>query len=268
MLVQRWRLEIRLHAWINMTNLLDLPADKPFEPATPRDDAAQVMPVFQIVFSDLKQRIRRGEWLPGERLPSIIRLAKDLNISTGSVREALRSLQSIGLVKIEHGRGVFVVGSSRSGELAHHIQDVSVGLIVALAETRRILEPELAALAAERGTAEDLAEIVRLARQMEEQAAQGVDFVEPDIEFHRRIAQAGYNPILYRMMESVNDLFKESRRITSMEPGMTARAVRYHLLIAEALGDRNAPQARLLMLAHMNDILSSLMALQSKEVSD
>ncbi len=251
-----------------MTHVLDLPIDNnpSFAPSVQHDeDVARVAPVFQLVFSDLKQRIRRGEWLPGERIPSIIRLAKELHISTGSVREALRSLQSIGLVKIEHGRGVFVVGSRRSADLTNHLHDVGVGMIVALAETRRILEPELAALAAERGSAEDLAEIDRLARQMETQAAQGVDFVEPDIEFHRRIAQAGYNLILYRMMESVNDLFMESRRITSMEPGMTARAVRYHLLIAEALSDRNAPQARLLMLAHMNDVLSSLVALQSKE---
>jgi len=259
--------EYSLVGLIDMTSALDVPADNtpPFAPTTRQgEDIVQVVPVFQLVFSDLKQRIRNGEWLPGERLPSIIQLAKDLNISTGSVREALRSLQSIGLVKIEHGRGVFVVGARRSTELTNHFQDVSIGLIVALAETRRILEPELAALAAERGTAEDLAEIDQLARQMEEQAAQGTDFVAPDVEFHRRIAQAGYNPILYRMMESVRDLFEESRRITLMEPGMTARAVRYHVLIAGALSDRNAPQARLLMLAHMNDILSSLTALQSK----
>src|SRR6266566_9326813 len=81
-------------------------------PAVQRVDAvAQGNPVFQIVLEDFKQRIHRGEWLPGERLPSIIRLAKDREVSTGSVREALRSLQSIGLVKIEHGRGVFVTGS-------------------------------------------------------------------------------------------------------------------------------------------------------------
>ena len=253
-----------------MTHALDGPADNTplLVPTTRQDhDVVPVVPVFQLVFSDLKQRIRRGEWLPGERLPSIIRLAKDLNISTGSVREALRSLQSIGLVKIEHGRGVFVVGARRSTDLTSHFQDVNIGLIVALAETRRILEPELAALAAERATAEDLAEIDRLARQMEQQAAQGVDFVEPDVQFHRRIAQAGYNPILFRMMESVNDLFMESRRITSKEPGLTARAVRYHMLIAEALSDRNAPQARLLMLAHMNDVLSGLVAFQSKELA-
>jgi GntR family transcriptional repressor for pyruvate dehydrogenase complex len=220
--------------------------------------------VFQVVSEELKQRIRRGEWLPGERLPSITQLAKALKVSTASMREALRSLQSIGLVKIEHGRGVFVTGSRSSSDVASHFQNVGIGLIVALAETRRILEPELAALAAERGADDELAEIERLAQQMEAEAKQDADFVEPDVQFHRRIAQAARNQVLYRMMESVNDLFLESRKVTSVEPGMTARAVRYHLLIAEALRDRNAPQARLLMLAHMNDTLSSLLAAEAR----
>lgn len=230
-----------------------------------KEAAAQGVPVFQVVFEALKQRIQSGEWLSGQRLPSIARLAKDLEVSTTSVREALRSIESIGLVKIEHGRGVFVTGA-RAADLAGHFQNVSTGLLVALAETRRILEPELAALAAERGAAEELARIEWLAKQMEEEARQGLDFVEPDVQFHRCIAQAARNPILSRMMESVNDLLLESRKLTSLEPGMTARAVRYHLLIADALRSRNASQARLLMLAHMNDALSGVLAAEESVV--
>ena len=220
--------------------------------------------VFTAVVEDLQQRIRQGEWLPGERLPSIIRLAKTLDVSTGSVREALRSLQSVGIVKIEHGRGVFVSGARSSTELANHFQDVSIGLLVALAETRRLLEPELAALTSERGTEDELAEIMHLAQQMEKKVAQGLDFTQPDVQFHRSIAHAARNPILYRMMESVHDLLLESRVITSIEPGMTTRAVRYHLLIAEAIYDRNATQARLLMLAHMNDSLSGVLVAEAR----
>jgi GntR family transcriptional repressor for pyruvate dehydrogenase complex len=225
------------------------------EPAAPNGN-----PVFQVVFEELRQRIRNGEWLPGARLPSIKQLASTLQVSPASVREALRSLQSIGLVKIEHGRGVFITGVRLTNELANHFEDISAGMIVALAETRRILEPELAAMAAERGTDAELDEIVALARLMEEQASQGLDFVAPDMQFHFTIASAARNPLLSRMMESIADLLLESRKLTSVEPGMTTRAVRYHLLIAEAIHDRNAAQARLLMLAHMNDTLSSVLS--------
>jgi GntR family transcriptional regulator, transcriptional repressor for pyruvate dehydrogenase complex len=217
--------------------------------------------VYRQVYADLHQRVRRGDWLPGERLPSINQLARDLDVGTSSVREVLRSLQSIGMVRIEHGRGVFVADAPPAPDLAEHFQDVDTGLIYALAETRRIVEPELAALAAERATDAELAAIEQLAREMEQQVLQASDFVDPDVLFHRKIAEVARNPILFRMMEGINDLFLESRKLTSLEPGMTARAVRYHLLIADALRARDTVQTRLLMQAHMNDMVNSVLAI-------
>jgi GntR family transcriptional repressor for pyruvate dehydrogenase complex len=218
--------------------------------------------VFRTVSEDLVQRIRTGEWLPNERLPSIAQLARELGASTGSVREALRSLQSGGLVRIEHGRGVFVSGDRTSPELAAHFQDGGRGSFVALAEARRLLEPELAALAAERGTAEELAEIARVAHMMAQESDMGVNFVESDIQFHRQIAWASHNPILLGMMESVGDLLLQSRRRVPMGIALTSRTVRYHLLIAETICERNAAQARLIMLAHMNDMVASVLAIE------
>jgi GntR family transcriptional repressor for pyruvate dehydrogenase complex len=218
------------------------------------------IPVYTTVFEDLQQRIRGGAWLPGTRLPSITRLAQDLRVGTGSVREALQSLQSIGLVRIEHGRGVFVASSRPSTDLSSHFQDVGAGQMLALAETRRILEPELAALAAERGTDEELAEIENLAWQMEAQAQQGGDFAELDMLFHRHVARAARNPILYRTIEGVRDLLLESRRKRRMRPNHSVSTAHYHLLIAQALRSRNAPQARLLMQAHMSDMLNDVLA--------
>jgi GntR family transcriptional repressor for pyruvate dehydrogenase complex len=221
-------------------------------------------PVYTSVFEELQQRIRRGDWLPGTRLPSITRLAQELHVGTGSVREALQSLQSIGQVKIEHGRGVFVASARPSTDISSHFQDVGAGQMVALAETRRILEPELSALAAERGTEEELIELENMAWQMEAQAQQGSDFAELDVLFHRRIARAARNPILYRTIEGVHDLFLESRRNRRMEPSRSVSTAHYHLLIAQALHARNAPQARLLMQAHMSDMLNDVLSAEAK----
>jgi GntR family transcriptional regulator, transcriptional repressor for pyruvate dehydrogenase complex len=221
--------------------------------------------VFQVVLEHLKQRIRSGEWLPGQRLPSISRLANDLEVSTGSLREALRSLESAGVVRIEHGRGVFISGERSSPELADHFQDNGRGLFVALAEARRLLEPELAALAAERGTVAELDEIARLAQKTDEEAREGSSFVESDILFHRKIAQAAHNPVLQSMIETFGDLLRQSRQRVAMEPALTKRTVRYHLLLAEAISERNAAQARLLMLAHMNDMVDSVLAIEERD---
>jgi GntR family transcriptional repressor for pyruvate dehydrogenase complex len=224
--------------------------------------------VFQTVSDELVQRIRTGDWLPGARLPSIAQLAQDLGASTGSVREALRSMESAGMVRIEHGRGVFVSGERYSPQLAAHFQDDTRGIFVALAEARRLLEPELAALAAERGTAEELSAIEQLARVTEQEARAGSAFVEADIQLHRKIAQAAHNPILERMTDGFGDLLRQSRRRVAMEPPLTRRTVRYHLLIAEAIAERNAGQARLLMLAHMNDMVDSVLAIEARAAND
>jgi len=221
--------------------------------------------LYNNIFEELQQRIRQGDWLPGDRLPSITQLAKEFQVGAGTIREALRSLQSIGLIKIEHGSGVYITGARPSTELSSHFQKVGDGLLLALAETRRILEPELASLAAERGTDEELTEIEGLVRQMEEEDKNGNDFAELDVLFHRQIAYAAHNPILYQTMEGVSDLFLESRRAILLDPNALLRALRYHALIAEALKLRNAPQARLLMQGHMNSMLDEVLASEARK---
>jgi GntR family transcriptional regulator, transcriptional repressor for pyruvate dehydrogenase complex len=221
--------------------------------------------VYHNIFEELQQRIRQGDWLPGDRIPSITQLAKELQVGAGTIREALRSLQSLGMIKIEHGSGVYVTGARPLTELSSHFENVGDGLLLALAETRRILEPELAFLAAERGTDEELTEIEGLVSKMEEEEKQGNDFAELDVLFHRQIAQAARNPILYQTMEGVSDLFLESRRAILLDPNAVLRALRYHALIAEALRLRNAPQARLLMQGHMNSMLDEVLASQARK---
>lgn len=223
--------------------------------------------VYHNIFEELQQRIRQGDWLPGDRIPSIAQLAKELQVGAGTIREALRSLQSIGLVKIEHGSGVYVTGVRPATELSSHFQNVGDGLLLALAETRRIVEPELAFLAAERGTDDELTQIEGLVRQMEEEDRKGNDFAELDVLFHRQIAHAARNPILYQTIEGVSDLFLESRRAILLDPNAVLRALRYHALIADALKLRNAPQSRLLMLGHMNSMLEEVLASEARKQS-
>lgn len=224
--------------------------------------------VYHDIFEELQQRIRNGDWLPGERIPSITQLAQEFRVGAGSIREALRSLQSIGLVKIEHGSGVYVLGTRPSTELSSHFLNVGDGLILALAEARRIMEPELASLAAERATDEELAEIEKIVKQMEEDSQHGRDFADLDVLFHRLIAQAARNQILYQTMEGVSDLFLESRRAILLDPDALLRALRYHALIAEALRLRNPPQARLLMQGHMNSMFDEVLNSEARKQSN
>lgn len=221
--------------------------------------------VYHNIFKELQQRIQNGDWLPGDRMPSIAQLAKEMHVGAGSIREALRSLQSIGLVKIEHGSGVYITGTRPSTELSSHFQNIGDGLLQALVETRRILEPELALLAAERGTDEELDEIENLVKQMEEDSQHGNNFADLDVLFHRKIAHAARNPILFQTIEGVSDLFLESRRAILLDSNALVRSLRYHALIADALKKRNGPQAQLLMQGHMNSMVEEVAASESKK---
>lgn len=226
-----------------------------------RRDSKRVGLVHNHVMNLLCHRIGEGEWLPGQRLPSIHQLTRELGAGAGSIREALRAMESQGIITIQHGRGIFVESTNPPNGAPARFAALGIGAIVALCEARRVLEPELAAFAAERGTDGELTEIHRLAQDMEQRAAAGADFLDPDLQFHRKIAAAAHNQVLESMIESVTELFLEGRKITVELPGMTPRAVRYHLLISEALLARSAEQARLLMAAHINDTTQSLIRL-------
>ena len=212
----------------------------------------------------IKGRIARGEWLAGQRLPSIQQLALEYGVGTGSIREAARSLEAAGLLVIKHGRGVFVAEQAGAGG------DAGVGSILALLEARRILEPELAALAAERASEQDRRSITELATEMARLVMAGADvteFCEPDVLFHQCIARASMNDVLANMMDGVNDLLLESRKVSAQASGMNQRAARYHMLIAEAIGEGNALQARVLMLAHVNDAIDAVLAIGGEAAS-
>lgn len=226
--------------------------------------------VYHDIFEELQQRIRQGDWLPGDRIPSITQLAKEMQVGTGSIREALRSLQTINMVKIEHGSGVYVTGTRPSVELPSHFQNIKDGTLLALAETRRILEPELAFLAAERGTDEELIEIEGLARQMKEESQRGNEIAELDVAFHRKIAEAARNPVVLQMLDGVSGLLLQLRRAIVSDPNALLRSLRYHALIAEGLRSRNASQVRLLMQGEMNCMVDEVLASEAlrKSIQD
>jgi GntR family transcriptional repressor for pyruvate dehydrogenase complex len=215
--------------------------------------------VHNNIFEQLQQRIQQGDWLPGQRIPSITQLAKEMEVGAGSIREALRALESINMVKIEHGSGVYVTRTRPSVELSKP-QNTDHRLLLALAETRRILEPELAALAAERGTDEELTEIEGLARQMIEESQKGNDFAELDVMFHRKIASAARNPILFDTLDGMRDLLLVLRKTIRMDPKGVVRSLRYHALIADALRSRDSGQVRLLMQGEMNCMVDGALA--------
>ena len=153
------------------------------------------------IHAKLEEAIFNREYKPGDRLPSERELQDREGVSRGTVREAYRSLQNMGLIEIRHGGGAFVieVDSSRVGDtmaaLIRH-RRVSPRHIQ---EFRETVESRCAAYAAERATEDQIDHLRMLVSQMEahyQQTGQGDSrFYEMELNLHTEIAKISGNPM-------------------------------------------------------------------------
>lgn len=211
--------------------------------------------VYQRVLEDIEAQLRSGALSPGDRLPTITEMARQAGVSTPAVREAYRVLESMGVLEVTRGRGTFVSPDfSDTRSIVQHFQLAEAQSLAHLFEARRLLEPEIASLAAERGSDAERKAVLETAQEMESLHRCGDDFLDPDVRFHELIVAAAHNPVLAKMLATVNELLLDSRRRTMRLEGAAEKAVNYHLLIGRAIASRDAEAARALMYQHVADV--------------
>jgi len=216
--------------------------------------------IYESVLEYIKGELLKGSLAPGDRLPTVADMAKQLNVGAASVREAYRVLETLGVLSVTQGRGTFVSQSinSSDGFLAQ-FEFAEQQSISHLFETRKMLEPLVAGLAAERASEAESNAILAAAEEMEELYQQGEDFIDPDVRFHELIFHASQNPVVAKILTALDDLLLDSRRLTSRIPGATEKAIYYHKLIAIAIKEGNAETAHVLMYQHIDDVERSLL---------
>lgn len=227
---------------------------------------------FQVVRSDkISQQISRqlleaiiaGRYGPGDLLPSERELTTMFQASRIAVREALGSLAARGIVSVRHGKGTTVNPMDEWNTLDPVVLMLRDGdsTFEQLQEVRRIIEPELAALAAARLTPEAL-EVLRPLTDLplDDTIEQ---HVERDTSFHLAIARATGNTVLVMVLSSIGDLLRESRRRSFLVPGELGRARDWHHVIFTALERRDPGAARDAMAQHMRQVQGSLEGYQA-----
>ncbi|TFE29395.1 FadR/GntR family transcriptional regulator [Cohnella luojiensis] len=211
------------------------------------------------IIEKMKLRIASGDWKPGVRLPTMRQLAEHYKLSITAVREALRVLETQRIVSIEHGRGVFV---SNDPEILDNpmvgLKGMEEGSLLQLLEARLVVEPELAAYCAARAPSSQAKRLLGLADRMEQEMSVGGNHFATDVLFHQTIADGANNPLLAQMLSVIADLSAQGRRDTDKLPNMPEKAVGYHRLIAIAIEERQADQARSLMKAHIQDMINAV----------
>lgn len=210
---------------------------------------------YEVVYDEIKRKITEGIWQPGQQIPPLEQLSEELRVGISSVREAVRILGKQKILRIEQGRGTFVELSIKGGERGT-LDFLERATMVQLTEARMIIEPELAAMAAESGSEEEHRAIVQTAETMNLKVQRGKDFFKEDMLFHELIAKSSHNEIMCQMLDRISDLLIDSRRRSMKLPGMNQKAASFHYLIAQAIAQRNPTQARTIMKCHLEDMLN------------
>jgi GntR family transcriptional repressor for pyruvate dehydrogenase complex len=171
--------------------------------------------ISEEIVNQLKDVIFEGKLMPGEKLPSERELAKSLNVSRVSLREALNVLQGMGLVEIQQGNRTFVrpITTRSIHDPLVSFSKASPTNILSLMEIRKYLELGSASLAAERATNEEIQQLEKILKEMEEDLKRNRLGSKSDFDFHSAIARATHNEAYIHIMQTIYDLLQEPLRI-------------------------------------------------------
>src|ERR1700678_1048253 len=223
--------------------------------------------VYEQIVQQIEESILKGSLKAGDQLPAERELAIRFGVSRTAVREAVKALREKGLVEAYSGRGTFITdGTSQAVRQSFELM-VKIGQpegSTDLAEVRSILEPEIAALAAERASEADRATLREAVAVMDRSLKDADAYIEADLDFHLALAEAAANPLILSLIDSIVGLLREQRlRIFQVEGG-PQRGQIHHKRILEAMEKRDAKVARDAMKAHLEQVREDSHASASK----
>jgi GntR family transcriptional regulator, transcriptional repressor for pyruvate dehydrogenase complex len=204
----------------------------------------------------LERQIEHGALAPGDRLPTEQQLAAAHGVSRTVVREAVHQLKSRGLLRSRQGSGVFVAAPAENRALAFDPTVLqSVEAVVHVVEVRRVLEGEVAALAAERASRAQIATLKRALTAIDRAVAEGRDGVAEDLAFHRAIGEATGNPQFGHLLGFLEQYLREAMRITrgneARRHDFMEQVRQEHRAIVDAIAAHDPAAARRQALHHI-----------------
>jgi GntR family transcriptional repressor for pyruvate dehydrogenase complex len=225
--------------------------------------------VYEEIVSKIKVLIEEGRLKSGDQLPPERELSEVFKVSRSSLREALRALESEGFLECRQGDGTYVA-SKPIELLVKHLASAILtekDTQLELFEIRRLIEPQLALLAAERATNDDIARLEEILNKQSDEIDRGETAVDIDKDFHYALAEATKNKTILRVMDNLMDAIEESRDRSLQVEGRPEKSLAYHRDVLNALKAKDRELAARAMREHLEDIESILFAVR-KEVQD
>jgi GntR family transcriptional repressor for pyruvate dehydrogenase complex len=211
--------------------------------------------VKQILGLIEKGKLKRGDQLPVER-----ELSETFKVSRATVREAIFSLESMKLVQRRQGDGTYVIASTEealvqplAAALFHEKDD-----IIDIFFIRKIVEPEMAQLASERATPEEVSELEEILREQERELRGGGNPVQTDAEFHHVLARMAKNRVLERLLLALVDLMGKTREKYLQTDERKEKSLQGHQAILAAIRNGNGKAARQAMRRHLEEVENTL----------
>jgi len=225
----------------------EAPARAGFE-AIPRNK------VYQAVAKQLERRITE-ELKPGDLLPPERQLVQMLGVSRGSVRDAIRSLELMGLLEPRQGIGTVVCDprAARTNPLANALLEKRK-MVADLLDVRKMLEPPLARRAAEHASPDEISDLEDILIRQAASVGRGELGIEEDSEFHYSIALASGNNVVLKVVDVLMDLLRETRERSLQGEGRQEKSLAGHRCILEALKESDARAAEAAMRRHLQEI--------------
>lgn len=214
------------------------------------------IPMHAVIQERLKEFFLQSGLQPNEQLPSEHELSKKLGASRSAIREALRSLEAIGMIEVRRGKGRYLRQFSfepMTDTLAYALVFEATS-IHDLLEVRKALELSFLPQAAAALTAEDLADLKVVLRNMRSKAETNQPFIEEDMRFHQLLFSRVNNNLLTKLLEVFWRLFKEVHNKNVLPAGETATTVTYHERIVDAIEAGEVSLAEVLLCEHFIDV--------------
>jgi GntR family transcriptional repressor for pyruvate dehydrogenase complex len=223
--------------------------------------------IHEEIVLKIKDMIEQGKLVTGDQLPTERELSEAFKVSRPSVREALRTLESQGFLVSKQGDGTYV--SQQPIELLIEPFASVIGKEkfdqLELFEMRRLLEPQLAYLAAERATPEEISEMEQLVRIQEEQLAGKDTGMNPDQTLHNVLTRAAKNKILISIMDSLMVSLSESRDKYLQVDKRPEKSLARHKDILAAIKSGNSELAAKMMRIHLEETETILFEVLGKK---
>lgn len=198
-----------------------------------------------------------GALRPGDRLPAEADLADHLSLSRSSLREAVRALSFIGVLRTRQGDGTYVTeldGATLLDKLGFVVDLASEQTLVEFFQLRRLLEPTATALAAAQATPDDVSAIEACLAAMEIAEAHGDRdaFIEADLAFHHTVNETVGNLVLSSLLRALGlRSLRAHRWRARIDEGALGRTLAEHGAIVDAIRDRDPEAARAAATAHL-----------------